>query len=150
MGAKRAFFAVFCPQGEECDKLLLSTPYLHRQGAKELNDAMLTPIIHDKWVCRIILIMLHTHLGKDVSTFHKQVVQCNGLVNDTGVFSPCYSHRRNHNQLDAMCLVVHFTCYKGFYFIQEILFIGLRYGIFGTSEFHFTQIVCPVCFAFQQ
>ena len=48
MGAKRAFFAVFCPQGEECDKLLLSTPYLHRQGAKELNDAMLTPIIHDK------------------------------------------------------------------------------------------------------
>ena len=49
-----------------------------------------------------------------------------------------------------MCLVVHLTCDKGFYFIQEILFIGLRYGIFGTSEFHFTQIVCPVSFAFQQ
>ena len=66
------------------------------------------------------------------------------------MFSPCDAHRRNHHQLDAVCVVVHLACSESFYLVQKIFFIGFRYSIFSASEFHFAEIVCPVRLTFQQ
>ena len=66
------------------------------------------------------------------------------------MFPSSNAHRRNHHQLNAVRLVVHLACGIGLYLIQEILFIGFRYGVFATSELHFTKIVRPVSPTFQQ
>ena len=66
------------------------------------------------------------------------------------MFSPGDAHRRNHHQLDTARLIVHLTCSENLHLIQEVFFIGFRYGIFAAGKLHFAEIVCPVSLTFQQ
>ena len=50
----------------------------------------------------------------------KQVVQDNGLVNNTGMFTLSDTHCRHHHQLDTMCLGVHFAVCESIHFGIQI------------------------------
>ena len=78
----------------------------------------------------------------------EQVIKDDLLVDILAVFVSTYAVRRNHHQLNGMCLGVLLAVLKRVNLAAKFCLIAFVDSVFVLTELHLTEIVCPLTFPF--